>query len=88
MMQNGFSTARRAAMMSLSYTMKLADILFSLLSVCLSVCTQSSLQQYVSLPQRISHLRHLTHPLPTHLRANKTIAVLNIARNIRRIRLI
>jgi len=43
---------------------KLADILFSLLCVCLSVChvhTQSSLQQCVSLPQRISHLPHATH---------------------------
>jgi len=34
------------------------DILFFLLclSVCVSVCTQSSLQHCVSLPQRISHL--------------------------------
>ena len=50
---------------------KLADILFSLLSVCLSDCvsvrTQSSLQQCVSLPQRTSHLPHGTHvpPQPT-----------------------
>jgi len=38
---------------------KLADILFSLLCVCLSACvsvrTQSSLQHCVSLPQRTSH---------------------------------
>jgi len=38
---------------------ELADILFSLLCVCLcvSVRTQSSLQQSVSLQQRISHLQ-------------------------------
>jgi len=40
---------------------KLADILFSLLSVCVSVRTQFSLQQCVFLPQRISHLPHANH---------------------------
>jgi len=45
---------------------KLADILLSLLSVCVSVRTQSSLQQCVSLLQRISHLPHATHLFPTH----------------------
>jgi len=50
---------------------KLADILFSLLSFCLSVCMsvrmQYSLQQCVSLAQCISHVPHATHlPPPTH----------------------
>jgi len=51
---------------------KVTDILFSLLCVCLSVCvsvrTQSSIEQCVSLAQCISHLPHATHlPPPTHV---------------------
>jgi len=60
---------------------KVADILFSLLSVCLSmrvsVCTQSSLQQCVSfpLPQRISHFFHATHLHPqTHLGGHNALS--------------
>jgi len=51
---------------------KLADILFSLLSVsvCVSVRTQSSFQQCVSLPQCISHLppQSISIPKPISLR--------------------